>query len=149
MNIKLSKEQYEALLKSVAVSSYIYGIMWDLVDEKHQDFAEEMEQLQSYLLTIAKESGIPKENYDIFDGELWFSDSYMDIINEEIAEYTDFEFMDTLAREMAQKELEESTPASELSKMSEDKYMTVMAKLESKYSAEFTKNGIKNLKLAK
>ena len=149
MNIKLSKEQYEALLKSVAVSSYIYGIMWDLVDEKHQDFAEEMEQLQSYLLTIAKEAWMPKENYEIFDGELWFSDTYMDVINEEIAEYTDFEFMDTLAREMAQKELEETTPATELSKMDEEKYMTVMAKLESKYSAEFTKNGIKNLKLVK
>ena len=82
MNIKFSKEQYEALLKSVAISSYIYGIMWDLVDEKHQDFAEEMEQMQSYLLTIAKEAWIPKSDYEIFDGELWFSDIYMDTINE-------------------------------------------------------------------
>ena len=57
--------------------------------------------------------------------------------------------MDSLAREMAQKELEETTPADQLSKMDETQYMTIMAKLESKYSAEFTKNGIKNLKLVK
>lgn len=147
MQIKLDKKQYEALLKSIAVSSHIYAIMADLVDEKYQDFLSATEWLQSHLLAHAEEAKFPKNNYDLYDSELLLSDDYMDMINEEMNEFTDFEFYDNLAREMAQKDLEESHSVKELSNMPEEKYMSKMSALETKYHKEFEKHWLKNLKI--
>lgn len=140
MQINLDKKQYEALLKSLAVSSHIYAIMSDLIDEKYQNSLTDMEGLQSHFLNLAEQADFAKVNYDIYDSELLLSDTYMEKINEEITQFTDFEFYDNLAREMAQKELEESMSVKDLSNMSEEKYISKMRTLENKYTQEFEKN---------
>jgi hypothetical protein len=142
ITINLSQKDYKTLLRAVAISDYMYGIMSDIVDDKYKEDAKQNDSLINKLL--AHNTNPTIESSD--DGKKTFSDIYMDEIMEDIMKFEDYNFWDLLVRKIAQKIVSAKIiPMESKKKISKDEFMHIVFELEEKLRNDFEKNELNNI----
>lgn len=144
MKINLSNKQYETLIKAIEVSSFIYGPMSDMVDNKYKKDADEFDALEKYFLQYAKdfnfEKNLCKEDNQHLD------DDYDDKILEDLELYDEQQMFENLAYELGKRDFFNKYSKEEIVKLREENgdYLGVqMYDFEKKYYDEINKNGYK------
>lgn len=136
MKINFTKKQYRLLLDIVfAGDNIINGFK---IPSEH---IEEYEKLQQHIYSFAKDFGLENlieydSEYDMFFETREFEDSE---INEIIDQYDNDVFWDELAFRLAKRDVRKGKNIDESFKKLLD--------IEEKYSEEFYKNGLKNVKV--
>ncbi len=142
VKIELNQKDYKALLRAVAVSDYVYGIMSDFVDDKYKEDAKQHDSLIDNLLVSNSNSAIESS----YRGKKIFSDIYMDEIMEDIMQFEDYNFWDLLVRKIAQKIASAKLiPMTAKKKMSKDEFMHMIFEIEEKLRNDFEKNELDNV----
>ena len=147
VKINFTKEQYEALLKTVYIGA---GIVHSVEEEGPDE--NEFDALEQYLLSFAKEFGV--EHYADFDEEekryrpseeLEEDESVVEYLHR----YDDYTFWDKLVYNLAERDMIKKHGKSIVAKMSEEECLAKGQTFVQRYQKEFEKNGIKNLTIAK
>ncbi len=141
VKIELNQKDYKTLLRTVAVSDYVYGIMSDLVDEKYKEDAKQNDSLIDKLLAHNTDPTI-ESNYR---GKKIFSDIYMDEVMEDIMQFEDYNFWDLLVRKIARKISAKVIPMAAKKKMTKDEFMHMIFELEEKLRNDFERNELDNI----
>ncbi len=84
--IKLSEENYKALLKSLAIGNFIYWIMADIVNDFYKKDAHDSDEVIHQVLKCCDD---PKVK-DIWDGKNVFTEEYENNIWNDIQEYENY-----------------------------------------------------------
>ncbi|MFC1678246.1 hypothetical protein ACFLZ9_00740 [Patescibacteria group bacterium] len=146
MKINISKKQYQTLIKCVETAGTIYGVMGDMVDEKHKKFSGDIDELSDYVLGFAKEFGI-EGIAEKYRGKWGVTEKYMDEFMDDLKEYDEYAFWEMLVRELAKKEFEKKYLRAEIKKMSHEEYLKKIFELEDKYWRWTEKTGLDGLEI--
>ncbi len=144
MKINISKKQYETLIKSIEVSSFIYGPMSDMVDNKYKKDSDEIEELLNYFLQYTNDFDFDKNLCK--EGDLHLDEDYDDKILEELELYDEQQMFENLAYELGKRDFNNTYSKGEIDKIKEEHgdYLGVpMYEFEKKYCDEINKNGYK------
>ena len=141
MEIKLNQKDYKSLLRSVAISNYVYWVMSDMVSAKYDEDIKAYESLTDKLLTY-------NENPKIESKYTWkkeFSDIYMDEIGEDMFQFEDYIFDDLLIRNMANKIMLDKIIKTGFQKNKTDQeVLHEVFKIEEKLRNDYEENKLKN-----
>lgn len=146
MTIELTKEQFANIIRSVCIANDILGVLSDMVSEKYNKRADEIEELKKYLLHCAEENNY-SEVFDYYYGDIIVNDYISDEADEIREEYEEFIFWDELEYRLANRDLEKTLSEEEKKSVFED-YLLYFKKLKEfsqKYSQEFMTRGIERL----
>ncbi len=108
--ITLTNQQYEALMKWLAMWSYVYGALRDSVDESYENIYQSIEDVSEHILWSYKYFGRDKDNVYQSDDGYSISDKYYDQIFEDNQLYDDYVMRNNLAHELAIKEIVKKHP---------------------------------------
>lgn len=148
MKINITKKQYEHLLTMTEMSSTVFGLLSDFVEEKdYKKISKEIDELQQYLVSFADEYGVDALQYNI--GLRTIDD---DDIEDKVApvmdDFEDFILHDRLPNILAWRDFHNDHTEEEIEKMSEEHggYLDVpLYEYEKKYWDEFEKYGFDRL----
>lgn len=146
MKINISKKQYEVLIKSLEMSSFIYGPMSDFVDDKFKKDAEEIEEVEKYLLEFAKDYDFEKNLSS--PKELYVSEEYYDKILDDLNLYDEQQLFENLASELGKRDFHAKYSKEEINEIIKKygNYLGVpLYEFEKKYYDEFNENGYDRL----
>ncbi len=146
MKINISKKQYQALVKCIETAGSIYGVMGDMVDEKHKKFSGEIDELSDYILSFAKDFGM-EDIVEVSRGKRFVNEDYTDKLMDDIGEYEEYAFWDMLVRELARRELAKTIPEEEAGKLGEEKMIRKLWELEEKYRRWTEDTGLDGLEV--
>ena len=138
--IFLSKEQYQELLRLVA----LYG----LVKQASPTPTLIAGQFGDYILKQGEKFGIEQSKMDEME---WFQKITEDVFDS-LFHYSQHQAWEHLANRMAHRDARQATDGTEKTldeQMQSDLFLDIMGKQLEVYLDEFSKNGIKNLKLIK
>ncbi|MDO7787017.1 hypothetical protein [Desulforamulus aquiferis] len=142
MKINFTKKQFRTLLDLVYAGNMVIN------STKYDNESEEHEELQSYIFSFCKDYGF--EELVEFDREL---DKYYETREYEesgildfIDEYDDYIFWDQLVSNLARRDANNEVVAR-AAKPSAEVLFRRSLELEKKYSKEFEKNGLENVKV--
>ncbi len=144
MKINISKKQYETLVKAIEVSSFIYGPMSDMVDDKYKEDADDLDALEKYFLQFAKDFDFEKNLCK--QGDQHLDEEYDDKILEDLQLYDEQQMFENLAYELGKRDFLNTYSKEEIAKMKADHgdYLGVqMYEFERKYYDEININGYK------
>ncbi|MEF2175469.1 MAG: hypothetical protein V3575_03260 [Candidatus Absconditabacteria bacterium] len=147
MKFELNEKQFAALMNAIGASSYVYGLLSDMVDDKFKTNLNEIESLEKYFLKFAEIASFPAENIEDFQGEKVLSQSYLDKIGIDMANYDQFAFWDVLVKSLAQRELERNYTQEQIEGLTELEFIEKSMNLEDKYRQEFAQNGLDNVNI--
>lgn len=147
MKVFLTKENYRTMIKCMAVWSWVYWIMGDMVDEKYKVDSDKIDELKNHILWFYKDFWVDKKQIEIFNKKYHLSDEYMDDIIEDMKNFWEMEFWDQLSNRLSLKELEEKYWEKELENMEREEFIEKHFDIQSKFEEEFEKNWVKNIKL--
>lgn len=142
MDIKFSKEQYEALIKLVYLGEWVAN------SARTDDVITDFDELLCYVLSQAKEAG--HDIYVQYDDKLkkYFpSQKLEEDLDSFIEEYNTWNFWEDLVYRMAERDLVGKYGREAVTKMSFEQRMEKEQPFLDKYYEEFEKNGIENLKM--
>ncbi|MCX5811916.1 MAG: hypothetical protein NT178_05145 [Proteobacteria bacterium] len=143
MKINFTKEQYKTLLKIVYMGN---GIV-NAVDESEDN---EFTAMEEYIFSFAKNVGLEHlVEYDETEKIYYPSEKLEE--DEEIIEYIqsydDNIFWEKLIFNLARRDMENEYGRKPVEKMSEEESFVKGQPFAQKYEKEFSKNGLKNLKI--
>ncbi|MBM3295083.1 MAG: hypothetical protein FJY82_11265 [Candidatus Aminicenantes bacterium] len=139
MELKLTKKQYETLMKLVYLGN------WVVNGYKKEDKAADTDHLENYIFAKASDFGLG--NLVFYDEEL---DGYYPSQETEDAWLADFDefvndvYWDELMHRLAERDLETRYGQDAVEAMSADERAKLEQELMDKYFAEFQKNGMSN-----
>ncbi len=144
MEIKLSRSQYETLMRLVYLGN------WVVNGYRDKDKDADADALENYLFAKARDFGLGQKI--VYDEE---QDSHFlteDQENAWLAEYDDFKndlFWDELMYRLADRDLVERFGETHVDGMAEEERRRLEDELADRYYKEFEKNGIDNLMLVR
>ncbi|MFH1189006.1 MAG: hypothetical protein V1652_04165 [bacterium] len=149
MQIDLTKEQYECLVKALETGSSVYGVLGDCVSDDYKKESDEMEQLQKYFLSFASDFSMGYIT-EQFDEELIMSDEYSEQLQEAMNDYDDATFWHELMVRLGQRDLERTATEEEKQEMTknDDLYLDRLNDVYQKLEEEFEDHGIERLEIA-
>ncbi len=101
MEIKISKKDYDVLVRNIAIWNWVYWIMSDMVDSKFKKEADEWDILLDKILKSSEN----KDIYEKFDWKLMLTDEYMEKITDDMVTYDTSVFWEKLIDELAKKRM--------------------------------------------
>ena len=147
MKIELDDKQFASLMNAIGISTYVYGLLSDMVDDKFKENLLRIESLERLFLQNPKDSSFDKSNYEVFNWENVLSQQYLDIIGIDMANYDQFAFWDVLAKSLAQRELESNYTQEQIESLWEQEFIERMIIIEDKYRQEFSQNWLDNVNI--
>lgn len=149
MKINLTKKQYENLITMSGISTTIFGLLSDAVEEgDYKARSKEMDELETYLLGFAKEFGREDLVFE-FEGKPTFDD---DVHEEQIIpiidDFEEYAVHTQLSNKLAWRDFEKEHTEEEMEKIAEEHggYLGVaLYDYEKKYWDEFEKYGFERL----
>lgn len=147
MKINLTKKQFEVLMKAISAGSSVYGILGDSVSEEYKEESNEIEELRTYFLGLAKDFGMA-EMTEEFMGDLIMSDEFSEKYHEVIEEYNDETFWHDLEVRLGKRDFERTITDAEIKELEKDGwYPKRIHKIYKEWRKEFEKNGIERLEI--
>ena len=144
--IELTKKQYEILMNALQIAGSVYGVMGDMVDKKYKKQSGELDDLESYLLENAEELGLGTM-IEIFQNKKTVNQEYLEKAIDDLSEYEEFSFWDTLPRRLAERDLARKLGKEKVRSMDNIAYIHAEYPIEDEYRNEFDKHGIGRLKI--
>jgi hypothetical protein len=147
MEIKLTKEQYESLLKLVYLGNWMINAI-----RLEDDRVKKYDEIEQYIFSFAKDAGL--EKYIEFDKEYnkffptreFEEDPELERYREE---YEDEVFWDELADRLGARDFIREYGMEAIEKMDPEERFIKEQEFIIKYEEEFEKNGLANLELLK
>ncbi len=147
MNIELTKEQYEYLMKLVYMGNWMASANYFEEKSGHKG---EYDALESHIYSYAKQAGL--EKYVDYDED---SKEYMpglalredEELSQYIGEYDNEIFWDELVTRLAQRDLVKQIGKEAFKKLENQERWEKLEPLIDKYEKEFMKKGIERLNL--
>ncbi len=141
MEIKFTKEQYKNLIKLVYLGNWMANAI------RTDDRIREFDDLEQYIYSCCKDSGIQK--YIEYDNKLkkFFVREELEEIDQYIDDYDDYNFWDELIFRLARRDLLKEYGEDAVRKMSWEELLEKEAPFLEKYGEEFEKYGIERLEI--
>lgn len=151
MKINLTKAQYRNLILMSSLTSSIFGILKDsLDDEEYASQSNKMNELDEYLLQFAYDFDC-EELVEKYEGKNVLKDDiYEKMTMSVLEEYGECETFDTLANKLAWRDFMKDHTEEEIKKMSKKNggyFGVALHPYEKKYWYEFEKNGFKRVRI--
>lgn len=147
MNIEISDEQFEKLLRLVYLGNLVVN---DFRGTKGDPRISEYDDIEGVFFRLAGEKG-DKEfvRFDVKTQKYYPSATfeYEEEIDSYIKRYNEDLFWDELAARLAERDVEEQMGEEVWSKLDDDDTRRVLDETEDKYFEEFEENGLDNLRL--
>ena len=147
-NIALTKKQYEVLMHALQIAGSMYDIICDMVDKKYKKQAGEIDELESCLLESAKELGLGVM-IEIFQKKKVLDEGYLKKAMDDLFEYGEFVFWDTLPRKLADRDLIRKLGKEKLRTMDTTAYIHAEYPIEDAYRNEFDTHELERLEIKK
>lgn len=148
MKIDFTEAQYDALIGAIQISGTVYGVMGDMVDEKYQESAMALDDLEHQVLEVAGEMG--KEHIvEEFEGKRSIKYEHAEQFIGDLQEYEEFAMWDNLILMLAKRDLHEIHSEEDIVSMGEEEYYRKLFTLQEEYAQEFETNGIDRLRILK
>lgn len=147
MKIELDDKQFASLMNAIGISTYVYGLLSDMVDDKFKENLLRIESLERLFLQNTRDISFDKSNYEEFNWENVLSQQYLDRIGIDMANYDQFAFWDVLAKSLAQRELENNYTQEQIESLWEQEFIERMIIIEDKYRQEFSQNWLDNVNI--
>jgi hypothetical protein len=146
MKIFLTNKQYETLLQSLAITEHLYWFTWDLVDEKYEKDFDNIDNLINYLLWFHKDFWVDKSIIEVFEGKNYFSAEYIKKILNDMEDYNELIFWESLKTKFATRSLYDRY-WDRINQISSEEFVNARLEEVEKMHKEFEENGINNLVL--
>lgn len=146
MEIKLTKEQYENLIKIIHLGDWMANAIHDGSKEDPTD--EKLEEIEDYIYSFAKEFGL--ENFIEYDEKhkKYFPTNELDeLVQKYIDEYDDYCFWDELFYRMSDRDFERTYSREEISKMEIRERFEKEEPFRNKWDKEINDHGIERLEI--
>jgi len=145
-SIEFNKKQYEALVRALQIAGSVYDILSDMVGEEYDASADEMGDLESWVLAKAGEFGMANI-VEIFEGKNVLKDDVADKYTDDLTEYEEWAFWNVFAHKLADREMvrrhkKEGGPNLKLNEL-----LDLHIELEEKYEKEFEEHGLDHVEL--
>jgi len=137
--LKMSKEDYQLLLKHVFIANWVLTATKETRDKKLEEFHQ---KILKFIKTNQIEDKIEK---DKAQNVYFINENLEEKYLEEIDEYNQDIFIEELIDQLTKKELVKNYTEEELSHMSETKFHKAFDLIQEKYISEVEKNGMKNI----
>jgi len=134
MNLNLSREQFITLLESVHLAGHV------------RDDAE-LDELEDILLKCGMDSGLDGIVMKEKNG-LMLNNLILRALHEDLKEYDEETFQNTLADELAARDLEFVKSQEEIDALTDEEYDEIIDSQALRYEAEFAEHGVDHLTLA-
>lgn len=144
--IEFDKKQYEALVRVLQIAGSVYDILSDMVDERYDAPADEVEDLTSWILAKAGEFGMANI-VEIFEGKNVLKDSVMDRYADDLTEYEEWAFWDVFAHKLADREMARRYKKDGAPRLNLEKLLNIHIELEEKYEKEFDEHGLDHVEI--
>ncbi|MBU2598223.1 MAG: hypothetical protein KKC53_03465 [Actinobacteria bacterium] len=146
IEIKLTKEQYEDLVKLVYLGNWMINAI------RTDDKIEKYDIIEQYIYSFAKNANL--ENYIIFDNELneFYPTREFELetdVDEYREEYNNEIFWDELIYRLSVRDFIKAYGEDVIKKMSLRDQIVKKSPFIEKYEKEFEKHGIENLEIKK
>lgn len=150
MKINLTKKQYSTLIRALEAGNSVYGILGDNVSENYKKISNEINDLQGYLLSFAKDFG-RKDLTEKFMGELMLNEKFSEKFHEVIDDYDNENFWHELEVRLGKRDFFKSMTKEEEREIEEkDGWLPErIHEIYEKWGKEFEKNGIERLEIKK
>ncbi len=145
MKIEFTPEQYETLLKSIAISSWMINA-FNEGDEESNSYAE----LEQYILSLAKDFGKQEfVDYDAADDVYFPTRKFEDQtdIFDIISDYDNELFWDELIHRMARRDFLQEHGETGVAGMAIEERIEKEAPFITKYEEIFTNQGLENIEI--
>ena len=144
MKINFTKKEYRALIDLIYIGNWVItanDVEKDMNKEKYEEVTRK-------IYSFAKEFGCEKlieyhPELDEYCGSCDFEESE---VSQHLEEYEDTSFWETLIFRLSERDFLKEVPPGELMNIPPEKIIMETHRHEEKWSEEFTKNGIDNLK---
>jgi hypothetical protein len=141
MEISLTQDQYENLIKLVFLGSW-------LVNSFRTDRITDFDELENHIYSYAKDSGLQRcVAYDEATKEYTPSDALEESVASYIEEYDEDSFWDELVRSLGQRDFIRQYGQAAIQKMKFEEMLEKEDPFIQKYAQEFEKNGLQHLGL--
>lgn len=149
MELNLTKKQYEAMVKSLYLSSAVLRSYRPDPELEKQEVEEELEQekLLEQLLKQAPQYDLAHWIRTDEDGKTVLTIEKEFSIYEQLEQFEALSFWNNLAENLAQRDLEEVLSDDDLMAMDLGEELEKELKIQEKYETEFIENGLQNLRL--
>ncbi len=141
MEIKLTKEQYQALAKTVFLGNW-------LANATRVEPLQEFDDMQNYIFSFADQFGaadiVEKESAA---GDAYPTEEFEDTLSPYIDEYNQDNFWEELIHSLAYRDLQEELGEDEFAKLERNELHDALQPYIEKYAKEFENNGIANLRI--
>ena len=149
MEIKLTKEQYENLLKLVYLGNWMVNAIRSGAEGDEQ--IEKYNEIEQYIFSFAKETGLEKyefdEKYNRFFPTADFEEDPE--IEKYLQDYNDEIFWQELADKLGTRDFIREYGEEVIEKMDQEERFIKLQEFIIKYGEEFEENGIENLEIFK
>ena len=141
MEIKLTKAQYQTLLKMVFLGNW-------LINAPRIEPVKEFDEMEEYIFSHAEQFGVSNEiEKDESTGKIVPSETFEDSLSPYIDEYNQDNMWQELISALAHRDLVEEVGEDNIKEMAPDTFSEKLGELQDKYEKEFTENGILNLRI--
>jgi len=150
MEIKLTKEQYENLLKIVYLGNWMINAIRSGTEGDEQ--IEKYNDIEQYIFSFAKDVGLGKyiefdKKYNKFFPTIDFEQD--EEIERYLKDYNEETFWQELADRLGTRDFIREYGEEAINKMDQEERFIKLQEFIIKYEEEFEKNGIENLKISK
>ncbi len=146
ITITVSEKELKLLLKHIELANW----MLDAYKTETDDESQENEAFYHRILALAHDSGV--SDGIIFDENLknfFLTYEKEEEYHRDIDSYNDEVFWDILEDELATRDFLEKHEKKTIAEMDSNKRFALLGKEAEKYNREFTKHGLKNLRIVK
>ena len=141
MEIKLTKDQYKTLLKTVFLGNW-------LINAPRVEPVKEFDEMEEYIFSHAEQFGLTDEvEKEQGTGATVPSKTFEDSVSPYIDEYNQDNMWQELIFALAHRDLVEDVGEDNIKEMAPDTFSEKLGELQDKYEKEFTENGILNLRI--
>jgi len=144
MQIVLTKEQYEKLMELVYLGN------WLVNSYRSDDRIEEYDRMAEHVLSFAPSMGRQdRVEFDEFEGRYFPSRKFDEELQQNIDEYDDDVFWNTLIERLAERDLIRAQGEEAVNSMSWEEYNRKLEPFLKKYEKEIDDSGVENLEVFK
>lgn len=142
MEIKLSRQQFETLLKSVYLGDWMVNAI-----RTPGSYVPEFEELEQFLLSLAHESDLRDVvEFDPTLSQFFLKEEYHEKLQPFIDEYDDEAFWDGLVDRLADRDFSE-TYGDSVKRMDQEERFGKLSAFVDKYETEFEEYGVDRLRV--
>jgi hypothetical protein len=144
--IEFNKKQYQALVRALQIAGSMYDILSDMVDERYDAPADELGDLESWVLAKAGEFDMANI-VEIFEGKNVVKEDVADQYTDDLTAYEEWAFWDVFAHKLADREMARQHKKDGASNLNFEKLLDLHIEFEEKYAEEFDKHGLDHVEV--